>query len=238
MTACDGPGAEFEREEVWVTPDSSRMPHCKVCKTQGCMHFRRGFAHLLALNQVRTRPRVLCGCGLRAPQCSKARCVATGLVFVASAHCGRCCMSPVTTHSKRVSMLAWTTALPRCARKQNLLVGIGSCCSDHASPSRRPVALPQDCGIPTLATEKGAGEEVRCLSARARNLVWCAWMLRSWSISTGSLPGPDQQRLWRYRLCDVLSIFVFLSLAAGERRHSGPNLVPMPRLQRARRSRW
>jgi hypothetical protein len=78
ITACDGPGAEFEREEVWVTPDSSRMPHCKVCKTQGCMHFRRGFAHLLALNQVRTRPRVLCGCGLRAPQCSKARCVATG----------------------------------------------------------------------------------------------------------------------------------------------------------------
>jgi hypothetical protein len=52
MTACDGPGAEFEREEVWVTPDPSRMPHCKVCKTQGCMHFRRGFAHLLALNQV------------------------------------------------------------------------------------------------------------------------------------------------------------------------------------------
>jgi hypothetical protein len=65
MTACDGPGAEFEREEVWVTPDPSRMPHCKVCKTQGCMHFRRGFAHLLALNQVLNRPRV-CGCGLRA----------------------------------------------------------------------------------------------------------------------------------------------------------------------------
>eukprot|EP00802_Teleaulax_amphioxeia_P007492 Tamp_07498.p1 GENE.Tamp_07498~~Tamp_07498.p1 ORF type:complete len:525 (+),score=63.01 Tamp_07498:267-1841(+) len=51
MTAMDGQGGGFEREEAWVTPDPSRMPHCKVCKTQGCMHFRRGFAHLLALNQ-------------------------------------------------------------------------------------------------------------------------------------------------------------------------------------------
>jgi len=49
--------ADFEQEAKWVTPDPSRTPHCKVCKTQGCMHFRRGFAHLLALNQVRPAPK-------------------------------------------------------------------------------------------------------------------------------------------------------------------------------------
>eukprot|EP00960_Hanusia_phi_P033733 750624-Hanusia_phi.AAC.3 len=38
--------------QVWQVPDMSLMPHCKSCKHQGCMHFRRGFAHLLALNQV------------------------------------------------------------------------------------------------------------------------------------------------------------------------------------------
>jgi hypothetical protein len=41
-----------DRDPVWVTPDSSRMPHCKICNAQGCMHFRRGYAHLLALNLV------------------------------------------------------------------------------------------------------------------------------------------------------------------------------------------
>ena len=42
----------YSRETMWVTPDPSRTPHCKVCKAQGCMHFRRGFAHLLAQNPV------------------------------------------------------------------------------------------------------------------------------------------------------------------------------------------
>ena len=56
MKQDDVNGGDFTREAMWVTPDSSRMPHCKVCKIQGCMHFRRGFAHLLALNQVRLVP--------------------------------------------------------------------------------------------------------------------------------------------------------------------------------------
>ena len=41
----------------WATPPQGQMPMCKICKRQGCSHFRRGFAHLLALNPVRNLSR-------------------------------------------------------------------------------------------------------------------------------------------------------------------------------------
>ncbi|EKX36056.1 hypothetical protein GUITHDRAFT_146093 [Guillardia theta CCMP2712] len=49
---------ESMRMGNWATPPQGQMPMCKICKRQGCSHFRRGFAHLLALNPVRKLSRL------------------------------------------------------------------------------------------------------------------------------------------------------------------------------------
>jgi len=44
-------GGGSSRDNQYV-PGPQHMPYCRKCNRQGCFHFRRGFAHLLAQNQV------------------------------------------------------------------------------------------------------------------------------------------------------------------------------------------